>query len=207
MSFVMSAANALLETVYGICVVALALYGFNNLWLSAIYLLRPARKSQPTIVDEADLPKVTVQLPIYNEQHVAERLILACAQLDYPRDRLQIQVLDDSDDSTTALIYAIIQNLQQTGIDVEVVRRENRAGYKAGALAYALPYASGDFIAIFDAFCASPLGPSQPLLLVAHTLPSIGPRWALCGRAKRARQIALSLWLQRLGGHLAALLH
>ncbi|MCC6458655.1 MAG: glycosyltransferase [Caldilineaceae bacterium] len=145
----MYAVNALLETLYGICVVALALYGFHNLWLSACYLLRPARKAQAP--DSTFRPNVTVQLPIYNEQHVAERLIDACAQLNYPPDKLQIQVLDDSDDGTTALVYASAQTWQQQGINVEVVRRETRTGYKAGALAYALPLATGDYIAIFDA--------------------------------------------------------
>lgn len=147
----MSMLNALLELSYGICVIALALYGFHNLWLSANYFFRPKRAIPPAPIDNALCPKVTIQLPIYNEQHVAERLIEACAKIDYPRGRLQIQVLDDSDDSTTALIYAVAQNLQQQGVKIDVVRRENRTGYKAGALAYALPAATGDYIAIFDA--------------------------------------------------------
>ena len=141
--------NILLETVYGICVVGLALYGFNNLWLSDIYLFRRHREAKPIHV--TDWPTVTIQLPIYNEQHVAERLIDACAQLDYPADKFEIQVLDDSDDGTTALVYAAAQSWQQRGIQIEVIRREQRMGYKAGALAYALPAASGDYIAIFDA--------------------------------------------------------
>jgi cellulose synthase/poly-beta-1,6-N-acetylglucosamine synthase-like glycosyltransferase len=82
---------------------------------------------------------------------VAERLIAACAKLDYPRPKLQIQVLDDSDDSTTALVYAAAQEWQQQGVQIDVVRRASRTGYKAGALAYALPAATGEYIAIFDA--------------------------------------------------------
>ena len=168
MPFVMYAISVLLEIVYGVCVVALAIYGLHNLWLCANYLIRPARthhfKDVPNAAQTAasssvaDYPSVTIQLPIYNEQHVAERLISACANLDYPRDKLQIQVLDDSDDSTTALIYATAQTFQQAGIDIEVVRRDSRAGYKAGALAHALPFASGDFIAIFDADFVPPRG-------------------------------------------------
>jgi cellulose synthase/poly-beta-1,6-N-acetylglucosamine synthase-like glycosyltransferase len=149
MQSLMYAVNALLETIYGVCVVGLALYGFHNLWLSANYLLRPVRKAYTP--DSAEWPKVTVQLPIYNEQHVAERLIDACAEMRYPSDKLQIQVLDDSDDGTTALVYAAAQAWQQKGVTIEVVRRDTRKGYKAGALAYALPYATGDYIAIFDA--------------------------------------------------------
>lgn len=147
----MYAINALLETIYGICVVALAIYGFHNLWLSANYLFQPKRKAAPKAIDPTALPSVTIQLPIYNEQHVAERLIDACAKIEYPRDKLQIQVLDDSDDTTTALIYAAAQNWHQQGVEIDVVRREQRTGYKAGALAYALPMATGEFIAIFDA--------------------------------------------------------
>lgn len=145
------AVNAILGTLYGICVIALALYGFHNLWLSLQYMLRPARKPFKSSTLTEDLPKVTVQLPIYNEQYVAERLINACAQMEYPPSKLQIQVLDDSDDGTTALVMAAAQAWQQRGINVEVVLRENRYGYKAGALGNALSAATGDFIAIFDA--------------------------------------------------------
>ena len=141
----------ILEFIYGVCVVALALYGLHNLWLSALHLSRPQRSRKGATLDDATCPSVTIQLPIYNEQHVAERLINACAALEYPRDKLQIQVLDDSDDTTTALVYAVAQQWQQQGIEIDVVRRENRSGYKAGALAYALPSAKGDYIAIFDA--------------------------------------------------------
>jgi cellulose synthase/poly-beta-1,6-N-acetylglucosamine synthase-like glycosyltransferase len=151
MPSLMNAISWVLEFIYGVCVVALALYGFHNLWLSACYLLRPEHKRTSISLYEDDLPKVTVQLPIYNEQHVTERLIDACARLDYPRDKLQIQVLDDSDDITTALAIASAQGWQQQGVDIEVIRREERTGYKAGALAHGLKLASGDFIAIFDA--------------------------------------------------------
>ena len=151
MSSVMFIVSAFLETIYGVCVIALALYGFHNLWLSTNYLLRPRRKVSAPLTKDAHYPNVTIQLPIYNEQHVAERLIDACAKIDYPADKLQIQVLDDSDDSTTALIFAAAQNWQQQGIHINVVRRENRTGYKAGALEYALPAATGEYIAIFDA--------------------------------------------------------
>jgi cellulose synthase/poly-beta-1,6-N-acetylglucosamine synthase-like glycosyltransferase len=141
--------NVLLETIYGVCVVGLALYGFHNLWLSTIYLFRRAHKIDTP--ESKTWENVTIQLPIYNELHVAERLIEACTQIDYPLDKLQIQVLDDSDDGTTALVYAAAQAWQQQGIDIEIVRRQDRSGYKAGALANALPTAKGDYIAIFDA--------------------------------------------------------
>jgi len=150
-TYAINAFDALLKILYGVCVIALAIYGFHNLWLSLIYLLRHRHKAILPPLDFATCPNVTVQLPIYNEQHVAERLIDACSKLDYPREKLQIQVLDDSDDSTTALIYASAQSWQQQGIQIDVVRRESRTGYKAGALSYSLPAATGDFIVIFDA--------------------------------------------------------
>jgi cellulose synthase/poly-beta-1,6-N-acetylglucosamine synthase-like glycosyltransferase len=96
-------------------------------------------------------PKVTVQLPVYNERYVIDRLIDAAAALDYPHDCLQIQVLDDSDDATTTLALRAAQRWQQRGVRVDVVRRADRSGYKAGALAHGLRTAQGEFIAIFDA--------------------------------------------------------
>ncbi len=140
---------------YIVSVVGLAWYGFHTIWLSAIYLSQARTRRTPINVAAAQQPTVwpvvTVQLPIYNEQHVAERLINACAALDYPPEKLQIQVLDDSDDITTTLALAAAQFWQLRGLDVAVVRRADRSGYKAGALAHGLTVARGEYIAIFDA--------------------------------------------------------
>jgi cellulose synthase/poly-beta-1,6-N-acetylglucosamine synthase-like glycosyltransferase len=138
----------ILQILYTLCTVGLAVYSLNALWL--VWQARRARP-QPTPAAPAAWPAVTVQLPLYNERHVAERLIDACARLDYPADKLEIQVLDDSDDATAPLIDACAQRWQQAGRHVRVVRRTSRTGYKAGALAHALPAARGEFIAIFDA--------------------------------------------------------
>ncbi|MFN4147692.1 MAG: cellulose synthase family protein, partial [Runella sp.] len=97
------------------------------------------------------LPKVTVQLPIYNERYVVERLLESVAALDYPREHLEIQILDDSTDETTALIASRLPHLRQQGLEFQHLRRTNREGFKAGALAYGLPKAKGELIAIFDA--------------------------------------------------------
>ena len=105
-------------------------------------------------VDSAihDLPVVTVQLPIYNEKYVAARLIDAVCLLDYPKDRLEIQVLDDSEDDTFELIQLVVGEHQLRGFNIHHLRRSSgRAGYKAGALKAGLKYAKGEFIAIFDA--------------------------------------------------------
>lgn len=98
-----------------------------------------------------DLPAVTVQLPIYNELYVAERVIRAAAALDYPTDRLQIQVLDDSTDETRLLVADVVAELSAAGHNIEHRHRTDRVGYKAGALAAGMEHASGEFVAIFDA--------------------------------------------------------
>ncbi len=129
----------------------MAVYGLLGLVTLLLYWQhRRATFPCPDISDES-LPAVTVQLPIYNERLVLPRLLAAVAQLDYPRDRLQIQVIDDSTDDTAALAARLVPQYQAQGLNMQLVRRDNRAGFKAGALAAALKWASGEFIAIFDA--------------------------------------------------------
>ncbi len=99
----------------------------------------------------SDFPMVTVQLPIYNEYYVVGRLLRAVCSLDYPRDRLEIQVLDDSTDETTELLERLCAEYRAQGFQIEHVRRGTREGYKAGALRYGLERSRGEFIAIFDA--------------------------------------------------------
>jgi cellulose synthase/poly-beta-1,6-N-acetylglucosamine synthase-like glycosyltransferase len=96
-------------------------------------------------------PFVTIQLPIYNELYVVERLIDAVAAFDYPKDRFEIQVLDDSTDETVEIISSKLTEIQSLGIDIQHIRRTDRKGFKAGALAYGMKTCKGEFIAIFDA--------------------------------------------------------
>lgn len=114
------------------------------------------RAAQPTTPPMV-LPAVTVQLPIYNELYVAERVIRAACKLDYPRDKLQIQVLDDSTDETLALIGELVDEARLAGIDIVHQRRAERTGYKAGALAEGFATASGELIAVFDADFVPPV--------------------------------------------------
>ena len=137
-----------LQTIYAICALGLAFYSLHAAWL--VWQMRRVQPDAPS-ADVATWPAVTVQLPIYNERYVAERLIEACALLDYPADKLHIQVLDDSTDDTVAIIDRCVAYWQSQGRSVVAVRRMTRAGYKAGALAHALSSATGDIIAIFDA--------------------------------------------------------
>ncbi len=96
-------------------------------------------------------PRVTIQLPIYNEKYVAQRLIDAVCKMEYPKDKIEIQVLDDSDDETSELVQLVVQRYRHEGYDINILRREYRIGYKAGALQNGLKSAKGEFIAIFDA--------------------------------------------------------
>ncbi len=110
-----------------------------------------ARSTKTLEVAEAELPTVTIQLPLYNEATVVARLLEAAGSIDYPRDRLEIQVLDDSTDETRAIAESKVAALRASGLDIHYVRRPSRVGYKAGALDYGLGMASGELIAIFDA--------------------------------------------------------
>ena len=143
------------HAIYLAAVLGMAGFGLHSGWL----LWRGARRRRAAGADAADeappagadAPRVTVQLPIFNERFVAERIIRAAAALDWPRERLQIQVLDDSTDDTVVLTAALVDELAAGGLDIEHRARAHRTGYKAGALAAALPAATGEFIAIFDA--------------------------------------------------------
>jgi len=127
----------------------LAIYGLNALVLSLLYLRHRHQQLLASPLTKA--PLVTVQLPIYNEAHVVQRLIDAVAALDYPPHRLDIQVLDDSTDGTTSLAQARIVFHRARGVNIVLQHRQDRTGYKAGALAEGMRSAHGEFIAIFDA--------------------------------------------------------
>lgn len=141
-----------IDILYILTLVGMASYGMNNL-VSIILYLRS--KKHPNHRNQAlppnRWPRVTVQLPTYNEKYTIERLIHAVSRFDYPRNLLQIQVLDDSNDHTTALIRRLVTKYSCRGVDIELIHRTKRAGYKAGALAEGLALASGELVAIFDA--------------------------------------------------------
>lgn len=135
---------------YIVGVLGLTLYGLNALWLTG-WVLSKRTKAVREVPSLTHWPLVTIQLPIYNERHVAERLIDACAKLDYPSHRLQIQVLDDSTDDTPMLVERRVQYWQRKGVWIATIQRADRQGFKAGALAQAFPSMAGEFLAIFDA--------------------------------------------------------
>ncbi len=158
----------------------LGLYGLLGFITLGLFLRhRKTRHPLPVVAPE-QWPSVTVQLPIYNERDVVERLINAVARLEYPRGRLQIQVVDDSTDDTTEIARAVVERLAAQGVAIALVHRTNRNGFKAGALGSALPAATGEFIAIFDAdFVPGPrfLLETIPYLLADPALGAVQARW------------------------------
>jgi cellulose synthase/poly-beta-1,6-N-acetylglucosamine synthase-like glycosyltransferase len=122
-----------------------------------LYLYKKYHRENPQInyrqyeADDSSVPFVTVQLPMYNEMYVAERIIDCVAQQEYPKSRFEIHVLDDSTDETKEIVEAKVEELKAAGYNIEHIHRTNRQGYKAGALQEAMPRAKGDYIAIFDA--------------------------------------------------------
>src|SRR4051812_35654469 len=130
--------------------VAVAFYGFHRYILVYLYLKHKKDIYEPKGKFDA-LPRVTVQLPMFNEAEVAERVIKAACLIDYPLDRLQIQVLDDSTDHSAEIARQSVQDWANKGYPIQYIHRANRVGYKAGALAEGMEQATGDLIAIFDA--------------------------------------------------------
>lgn len=167
-----------LFAIYLIAAILLAVYGLNSLVMVALYLRRRGPISPPPPL--ATFPLVTVQLPIFNELYVVERLIDAVAALDYPRDRLEIQVLDDSTDETTAIARARVAIHRARGVNIHLLHRRCRDGFKAGALREGLAMAHGEFIAIFDADFQPPPGFLRSILPYFQLDPRLGlvqARW------------------------------
>lgn len=143
---------SLLGVFYFSITTILALYGFHNLITTIMYLrLKPPTKRKTQTQPIEEWQPVTVQLPIFNEKYTVERLLRAVTRLDYPADRLQIQVLDDSTDDTYDLVKQLVEEYQARGVNIELIHRVDRTGYKAGALQNGLQTASGELVAIFDA--------------------------------------------------------
>ena len=136
-------------TVYFFCMSLVFIFSLVQLHLTLIYLRKRKVKSNDTYPEPDSWPKVTIQLPVYNEKYVVKRLLEAVEKIDYPEGLLQVQVLDDSSDDTSEIIASKIEKLHFH--QYEHVRREDRKGYKAGALQYGMQSATGDFICIFDA--------------------------------------------------------
>lgn len=136
---------------YGLFLLFILVYSLVQLHLVIRYLFSKRKKIAAYAGTEDDLPRVTLQLPIYNELYVTDRLFDAVKDLRYPKEKLEIQALDDSTDETIELVERKIQELRELGFDAVRISRKDRIGYKAGALAFGESQCKGEFIAIFDA--------------------------------------------------------
>jgi cellulose synthase/poly-beta-1,6-N-acetylglucosamine synthase-like glycosyltransferase len=146
----MTASETLILALYFFVLVILAVYGWHRYYL--VYLYMRNRDRQPVLPPPlARLPAVTIQLPIYNEMYVADRLIDAVCEMDYPRELVEIQVLDDSTDETRNVAERAVRRQAANGVNIVYLHRTDRTGYKAGALEAGLKVATGEYVAIFDA--------------------------------------------------------
>jgi cellulose synthase/poly-beta-1,6-N-acetylglucosamine synthase-like glycosyltransferase len=146
----MTLAETLTLVAYFFVLIVLAIYGWHRYYL--VYLYMRYKDKEPKAGPPLDpLPVVTIQLPLYNEMYVADRLIDAVCRIEYPRELLEIQVLDDSTDETRNIADQAVRRWAAEGIDIKYIHRTDRGGYKAGALEAGLKTARGEFIAIFDA--------------------------------------------------------
>ena len=149
--------SALLYAAYFITTVALLCYSVQGLVLLFIHVASRSRLREENediaarAGSIAEWPMVTTQLPLFNEPNVAERILRAAAAMEYPAGRHEIQVLDDSDDETCALVDRIAAELLRKGVNIHVLRRAERVGFKAGALREGMRTATGSVCAIFDA--------------------------------------------------------
>jgi glycosyltransferase involved in cell wall biosynthesis len=176
--------DATLLIPYFVVMVILALYGVHRYQLVWLYYRHRKKATREPAQYFQELPFITIQLPIFNEQYVIDRLIEACCRLEYPQDRLQIQLLDDSTDETREVAAAIVEKYRAAGHPIEYIHRTNRHGYKAGALDHGLQTAKGEFVAIFD---ADFVPPPQWLMQVVHHFaePGVGmvqTRWTHLNR-------------------------
>jgi glycosyltransferase involved in cell wall biosynthesis len=154
-----------------------------------------------TSSEHADLPMVTIQLPLFNEATVADRLLSHISKIDYPRDRLEIQVLDDSTDETRFLVEKHVKALQQGGLDIQYIHRTDRSGYKAGALDAGLKVAKGELVGIFDAdFLPQPefLRALVPHFIADEKVGMVQARW---GHLNRDRMLLTRIQALMLDGH------
>ncbi|MGB1130234.1 MAG: cellulose synthase family protein [Haloferula sp.] len=135
---------------YIVVLLGLSGYGAHRLTIVFLYLRHSRKRPEPTHPFK-ELPLVTIQLPVFNELHVVDRLLDAVAKLDYPKDKMQIQVLDDSTDETTEICQAGVDRLKAQGFDADLIHRTDRTGFKAGALENGTEFAKGEFLFILDA--------------------------------------------------------
>ncbi len=187
------------QGIYVFSAFVLALYGFNMLVLTFLFLR--SRRTRPTPPPPREWPHVTVQLPLFNESLVVERLIDAIAHLDYPPHRLSIQVLDDSTDETTLLARRRADYYRSRGLDITCLHRSHRTGNKAGALAAGLSSAAGEFMAVFDADFVPPRNLLKRVMphFASSQVGMVQTRW---GHLNATRNVLTRAQALALDGHM-----
>ncbi|MDZ4787860.1 MAG: glycosyltransferase family 2 protein [Blastochloris sp.] len=185
---------------YSLVVIGLSAYGLHRFWMVYTYYKHKHKKVNP-LSRFTELPTVTVQLPIFNELYVVERLIRSVVELDYPKHLLEIQVLDDSTDETKELAQRVIKEYQALGFQVEHLHRVDRQGFKAGALQAGMKKAKGEFILIFD---ADFLPPPSIIEQTLHyfTDPNVGMIQTRWGHINRSSNFLTKVQALLLDGHL-----
>lgn len=189
--------------IYTACLILIFYYSCIQMTLAIAYVRNRKKRilEKIPLFDSKNAPKVTIQLPMYNEMYVAERIIETAAAFDYPRDKFQIQVLDDSTDETKDIIAAKVAELAATGLNIQHIHRINRTGYKAGALDDAMDRVQGEFIAIFDADFV----PDKDFLI--RTMPyfkeGIGVVQSRWGHLNKTYSLLTELQAFGLNGHFA----
>ncbi len=194
--------------IYSITVALLMIYGFHSYFMIFLFYKKqkPARKNVEEIINEfykktsdENLPFITVQLPVYNEAEIVKRLMLSAVEIDYPKDKFEVQVVDDSTDVTKEIIDNYINELRRTKkADIYVVRRVNRENFKAGALANGLTIAKGEYVAIFDSDFIIPSNFLKRIIAQIHgrdEIACVQSRWGHINRFEnwltKAQSIAL----------------
>jgi cellulose synthase/poly-beta-1,6-N-acetylglucosamine synthase-like glycosyltransferase len=177
----MIAAEPIIELLLTLGLALLAVSSMNLIGLMVVRLIAPARRLVERLPDQQNLPRVLVQIPLYNEGELVERVLRAVTALDWPRDRLQIQVLDDSTDGLSlTLSQRAVAQLRKRGVEIELLHRIKRTAFKAGALAAGLERSDAEFVAIFDADFSPPrefLQRTVGALVAQPNLAYVQARW------------------------------
>ncbi len=189
---------------YDLLLCIIALYSCHRLLIIWRFYQHRHRSPIPNhYYSDTELPTITVQLPIFNEINVVERLLQAVSELNYPREKLEIQVLDDSTDETQLVCQQMVQYLQQQNLCIHHIHRQQRQGFKAGALAQGLTQCKGELVAIFD---ADFVPPPDVLLKMVHYFsdPQVGMVQARWGHLNRGYSTLTELQALMLDGHFVA---
>jgi cellulose synthase/poly-beta-1,6-N-acetylglucosamine synthase-like glycosyltransferase len=195
----MTPVETLTLATYFFVLIILAFYGWHRYYLVYLYMRHHDKASKGGVLPDP-LPVVTIQLPLYNEMYVADRLIEAVCCIDYPRDRVEIQVLDDSTDETRGVAELAVRRFTAQGVDIKYYHRSDRTGYKAGALEAGLKVARGEFIAIFDADFVPPA--DFLMQLMPHlTDPGVGMVQARWGHINQDYSLLTRVQAILLDGH------